>query len=444
MATPNGRFSASDSPGAWILRECVRANPFYVISALLFGWGVLELSRSLDPKVWDVFGVCAVAGLIHVYEICLLAVATIVLMKRREGGRDMHGLLIVAALFLSGGLIALDEMSNLWPGYAPIWITAALLLAFVKLEWYGRLPGFHMPPRYRRMALVVLAAHCVPALLASEPFSLHLTVAQRTGLGWLAGWVSFVGVFVLLALELKRDYARLKDFSLWDLTEAELVRTHVPGVWLLTLTCFLGLVHAYVTDWIFDRPIQAQWTLPTLSLVAAMWLLTRFTFKPRWNALNLVLAVAPAVMTMKAWSVPQAWQAKYEHSTWLGFGIQLSCAASLAYVGLAWATQRRIFLLGLLGSAGAPFWMPVKGFCLRQTRSTVLITTGFLSLFGGMLISLYRERLLKMLAPQAACPPPAPSSPPPPSPPLRSDVSGASGAPGPVMGTKPPDSDVDL
>jgi len=445
MESPNGRLSPCDHPGAWILRECVRANPLYVISALLFGWGVLELSRSLDPKVWDAVGVCAVAGLIHVYEICLLGVATVVLIKRREGGRDMHGLLIVAALFLSGGLIALDEMSNLWPGYAPVWISAALMLAFIKLEWYGRLPGFHMPPRYRRMALAVLAAHCVPALLASEPFSLHLTVAQRATFGWLTGWASLVGVFVLLALELRRDYARLKEFSLWDLTEAELVRTHVPGVWLLMLTCSLGLVHAYVTDWIFDRPIQAHWALPTLSLAAAMWLLTRFTFKPRWTTLNVTLAVAPAVVTMWAWSAPRAWWTEFEHSTWLGLGVQLAFAASLAYIGLAWATRRKVFLLGLIGSAGAPFWMPVKGFCLRQTRSTVLITTGFLSLFGGMLVSLYRERLLKMLAPPAAYPPSsltpaAPTTPPPPSVPPCEDT-GTSGMSGPVIGRQPPDSE---
>jgi len=409
METPTGRISPCDRPGAWLLRECVRANPLYVISASLFGWGVLELSRSLDPRVWDVASVCAVAALIHVYEICLLAVATVVLMKRREGGRDMHGLLIVAALFLSGGMIALDEMINLWPGYAPAWIAGALILAFLKLEWYGRLPGLHVPPRYRRTALAVLAAHCVPALLASEPFASRLSVAQQAGLGWLAGWASLAGVFVLLALELRRDYARLKDFSIWDVTEAQLVRTHVPGVWLLVLTSVLGLVHAYVTDWIFDRPLQAHWALPAFSLAVAMWLLTRFTFRPSWNIFNLALAVAPAAVTIWAWSAPRSWRTDFDDGTWLGLGVQLAWAASLAYLGLAWATRRKVFLLGLIGSAGAPLWLPVKYFVLRQARSTVLITTGFLTLFGGMLLSLYRERLLKLLA----APPEGPASVPP-------------------------------
>jgi hypothetical protein len=399
METPTGRVSPYDHPGAWLLRECVRANPLYVISACLFGWGVLELSRTLDPAVWDVAPVCAVAALIHVYELCLLAVATVVLMKRREGGRDMHGLLIVAALFLSGGLIALDEMINLWPGYAPAWIAGALVLAFVKLEWYGRLPGFHMPPHYRRTALAVLAAHCVPALLASEPFASQLSVAQRAGLGWLAGWASLVAVFMLLALELRRDYARLKDFNLWDLTEAQVIRTHVPGVWLLVLTSVLGLLHAYVTDWIFDRPMQAHWALPALSLAAAMWLLTRFTFRPYWNFFNLALAVAPAAAAMWAWSATRSWRTEFDNSGWLTLGVQLTMAASLAYLGLAWATRRKVFLLGLLGTAGGPVWLPVKAFLLKQTRSTVLISTGFLTLFGGMLLSLYRERLLKWLAP---------------------------------------------
>lgn len=405
MESPNGRISPCDHPGAWLLRECVRANPLYVLSASLFGWGVLELSRNLDPQVWDVPRVCAVAGLIHAYEFCLLIVATVVLVKRREGGRDMHGLLIVAALFLSGGMIAMDEVINLSPGYAPAWIAGALVLALIKLEWYGRLPGLYMPPRYRRVALAVLAAHCIPGLLSSKPFASHLSVVQQSGLGWLAGWASLIGVFVLLTHELRRDYARLKDFSIWKVTEAELVRTHVPGVWLLVLTALLGLVHAYVTDWIFDRPMQPHWALPALSLAAAMWLLTRFTFHPYWNLFNILLSAAPAVMTLWAWNAPRAWQTEFNESAWLGLGAQLACAASLAYLGLTWATRRKVFLLGLIGSAGGPAWL---GFFLRQARSTLLISTGFLTLFGGMLLSLYRERLLKWLTPPA-CPASVPS-----------------------------------
>src|SRR5436190_24017620 len=84
--------------GRWVLRECVRANPFYVISAALLSYGVLQLNTEIDPRVGKAGGIVAGLVLLHVYEIAILIAATVVLRRRTRGGRDMHGLMLVAGL----------------------------------------------------------------------------------------------------------------------------------------------------------------------------------------------------------------------------------------------------------------------------------------------------------------------------------------------------------
>jgi len=124
----------------WLLRECIRANPLYVISAAVLSYGVLKLSEEIDPQIGKTGGITLVLLLLNIYELALLLAATVVLKHRQgEGGRDLHGLTLAAALFLGGSLLALDDLIAICPWLGWLLIPAAMLLAASKLAWYARL-----------------------------------------------------------------------------------------------------------------------------------------------------------------------------------------------------------------------------------------------------------------------------------------------------------------
>ena len=45
--TSHGDYIATNGLLKWILRECVRANPLYVISAMLLMYGLVQLNTAL-------------------------------------------------------------------------------------------------------------------------------------------------------------------------------------------------------------------------------------------------------------------------------------------------------------------------------------------------------------------------------------------------------------
>ena len=133
---PNSISNSNDDAASFIrflLREAVRANPLYVISAACIAYAVLQLNAELDPETGKLTGIATILGLLQAYEWAVLGAFTLVMRRRGAGGRDMHGLAIVAALFLGGSFIALDELIVL-RFYAGCWLAAAgLVLAGLKL-----------------------------------------------------------------------------------------------------------------------------------------------------------------------------------------------------------------------------------------------------------------------------------------------------------------------
>jgi hypothetical protein len=376
----------------WLLRECVRANPFYVISAALVSYGILEVVTKIDPQVGKAGGVLLAAGVVHLYELCLLAVAGIVLWQRRECeavGRDTHGLLMTAALFLSAGFLALDEVMDLYPGWAPYWIGAALALAVVKLTCYGRMPGLYMPARYRWLAVLLLAGHSVSALLGRPAIDGELSRESARALGWLAAWLPWMPVFCLLAWELKRTRGPRPD----------ILQTRWTGFWLLGLTGTVGVVHGFAADWVFDRGMDPTWVLPAIVWLAAMLLITRFHFVPHWDRWHFVLAAIPFALVQWLWSERNPLRSNDETALWIALAVQTGLAASLAYASLAWATGHKAFLLGLAWPVGAPAWAALNPYrsAIPHFRGLLVTALGFLTLLGGMVLSLLRERALNAL-----------------------------------------------
>ena len=140
MYTPTvdaGREVSPDGIVRWLLREAVRANPLYVISAALLAYALQQLMIEIDPQIGKLGGVIASQMMLHAYEFAVLLVATVVLKQRTRAGLDMHGLLIVGALYMGVTFIALDELVAIRPHMGMI--VASIGLAAVAVN----LPGMH-------------------------------------------------------------------------------------------------------------------------------------------------------------------------------------------------------------------------------------------------------------------------------------------------------------
>src|ERR1051326_5258912 len=189
----------------WVLRECVRANPLYVISAAFLSYGVTQLNAEIDPQVGKAGGIIAGLVLMHAYELAVLCVAIVVLKRRSGGGRDLHGMMLVAGLFMAGSFIVLDELVALWPWLGCVLIPATLLLAVIKISVYRRLPGISLPLSYSAVALLILAAHSVSALMGAQSIKNALGLNIIQGLGWIAGWSSLFSILWLAWYEGRRQ-----------------------------------------------------------------------------------------------------------------------------------------------------------------------------------------------------------------------------------------------
>lgn len=387
----------------WLLRECVRANPLYVISAALLSYGVLKLTTEIDPQVGKARGILLGLGLLHAYELCLLAVATIVLHHRANQiknasdgiGRDCHGLTIVAGVFLAGSFLALDEPVAHWPAWGPFAVFAALLLALGKLEWYARLPGVKLPPFYRYLALVLIAGPAMGPLLGSPGVRLAIGAPAAQGAAWLLGWMVLIPLFVLAATEARKAPGPKPRI------EPDPLSTRVCGAWLIGICVIAGLVHLVARDWVFDRPYDPARFLPSAAMLLAVALVFAWRTKQTSNDCFWMACCAPAGVLQWLWFARSPWSGADTLEALVSPAAQMAAACAVFYLGLSWATHARRFLWGLAGSVTAPgatgLWH-VRDL-IPHFRALCFSGLGFLTLLGAMLVSIYREYLLRILEP---------------------------------------------
>lgn len=376
--------------GRWLLHECVRANPFYVISAALMAYGIHELNTAADPQIGKLGGIAISLGLLATYELALAAAATVILRKRTNGGRDLHGLMIVAGLFLSGSLLALDELTAARPAEGPWLLAGALVLAWLKIEWYGRLPGLRLPPAARYVTLLLIVAHASAPLLGAFQVQGDLSPAVAQGLSWLAGWMALCALFAVL-----------EPPELTFSPETDVLQTPVCGGTSVGIAAVVGVAHLMTSDWVFDRPFSYARVLPAAVLMAAVVLARRQRRMAKLTTFDLAAACAPALLLQWVWwHDPQLLQIP---SAGIFFrpALQLALAGLATYVLLAWSTGRRGYYWGTGGILAAPTgsavwllrtWIP-------NFRAFLSAGLAFVTLGAAMVLSLAREHLLRRFAP---------------------------------------------
>jgi hypothetical protein len=380
----------------WVLRECVRANPLYVVSAALLSYGVLQLNVEIDPQIGKEGGVLASLALLHLYEISILVVACIVLKNRSGGGRDLHGLMIVAALFMSGSFLALDEQITLTPRLGIVLVALAIALAGIKLTLYARLPGVLLPFNFRICILTMIAGHAISPLLGEASLTFSYGKSALQGLGWLCGWVSLLPLVWLAWSEHQRP-SRLKTQAPQDPME-----TRWCGVWAIVISLGVNLFHLIASDWVFDRPSDIQTAYPALIVVATLVILMFWQRDKKLGFWTTSLFIGQAVLIQWLWSERAAPSAVWNWEMPFRAAVQCCAAFAIACVALARATGNRDFYLGLLSPVIAPLWAWAYRSRSHVPHFRALLSSamGFACLLIGMALSLYRERLLRWLDPE--------------------------------------------
>ncbi|HEY3320213.1 MAG TPA: hypothetical protein VGP72_07095 [Planctomycetota bacterium] len=380
----------------WVLRECVRANPLYAISAALLAYGVMQINAEINPEIGKFGGIVIGLLLLHIYEVAVLAAATVVLRRRQNGG-DLHGLMIVAALFLAGSFLALDELIAIktWLGF--VLIPAALLLAAAKLEWYSRLPGVLLPARYRYAILAIIGAHSISSLIGSPAINLSIGMVAARELAWMCGWLSLLLILRLIWLETRHPQTG-------RVIADDPLQSRWCGAWALVVTTGISIAHLYASDWVFDREPDNMLLLPACTALLASIILLCFRPFEKFGFWACVLIASPAVAVQWLWQASPPFKAAWSLEAWLSPPMQLWFACLLFYVLLARITRHREFYIGLLGPALAPIlsagWHSRRS--IPHFRALVCTILGFVALALGMLVSLYRQALLRVLDPLAA------------------------------------------
>ena len=382
----------------WVLRECVRANPLYVLSAALLSYGVLQLNVEIDPQIGKEGGVLASLALLHIYELALLAVACIVLKNRSGGGRDLHGLMIVAGLFMSGSFLALDEQLVLTPVLGIGLVVAAIGLAALKLAVYARLPGVLLPLNFRICMLVMIAGHAVSPLLGEARLAFAFGKTALQGIGWMCGWLSLLPLLWLIHAEKLRPSRSTSDAP----SDArDPMETRWCGIWAIVVTLGTNAFHLVASDWVFDRPGNDALAIPALSVVASIVILLQWQRSGKLGFWTTSLFIGQMFVLQWLWAERASASAPWNWEMPFGAAVQTWAACTVCCLGLARATGSRDFYFGLISPLCAPFW--AWAYRSRNTiphfRALLSSTLGFAFLLIGMVVSLYRERLLSWLDP---------------------------------------------
>ncbi len=377
----------------WVLRECVRANPLYVISAAFLAYGVTQLNSEIDPQVGKAGGIIAGLSLMHAYEIAVLGVAIFILRRRSGGGRDLHGMMLVAGLFMGGSFIVLDELVAIWPWLGYVLIPATLALATFKLAVYSRLPGIALPRSYRGVALLILGAHSVSSLLGTQSLKMALGLPILQGLGWMDGWASLLSI-LWLAWRESRVPVQVSPGT-------DILMTRWCGIWFVFLAAVSGLIHLVATDWIFDRTWHIENFYAPATVLLSVFILLRFQRAGLADFWIWSLGLLQAAGLQWLWQEHSREGCIWNAELFFGAANQACFATLAATLLLVRYTGKLEFLYGLAGAVGAPSWAWVSKSrsMIPHFRAFVSSAIGFALLLGGMIVSLYRDRLLRWLDP---------------------------------------------
>ena len=273
--------------GRRLLRHVVRANPAYLLSAVLMIAGVYTIVEPGKQQLGNLPAILATFSTLQVYELLLVGIAVFLVCSRRVYD-DGATVVLLEALFVVGSFMLLDEVtfrhSRLGLGLG----LAACGLAVVRFGVLGRAVGrsvFRSPLGW--FVLVLFAWNGVaPAVLAGANVA-GLDTLHAVHLG---NWWVLTALAAGLAL-----YAHVRAAPLWPRGHV-FVRSPVTRWMMAGFVLVASAVHQYGIGYLLDHGLALCDLLPlaTVVCVGLVGLLAKAGPRAR-VAERLVAALPPAL-----------------------------------------------------------------------------------------------------------------------------------------------------
>lgn len=237
----------------------IRRNPLYLLSAAAMALGARWYLVTPDAAAGDVRLILLTLAVLQLYELAVSGVL-ILLHRRNKSPEDQPSLLLVAALFWTGPMVATVEMTARHGSAGIGFAAAAALIALVELQTVRRTVGLRLS-----LWSQVAASACV-LLLAAAPVRLRVPhgTAGTDELALYACWWLLSGI-MLLTIAALRAPARRERAA----TSPETMRrtVHVELAFLV-MVFTASAAHLWGMNYAFFANARAFYASPVLVALA--------------------------------------------------------------------------------------------------------------------------------------------------------------------------------
>lgn len=302
LPTASRSLSLSKLP-TWLWAPCA----LYAISAgcILFGNSkiVIPLYDQADLANLASFSsqmekfYCLIA--LNIYEIALISVALIILL-RRQVYDDAVALTLLIAIFLIASAVALDTIAPDFPEASFLFGLAGLLAAAGKLFILnrfitGQLPRLLIAALFLLLTVNFLLPSWLAYLTAHDHSFLALALPWRLGL-YLAMLSSIV--LITAAMRIVTDSDEGSDIRI------PFLRTWTMH-WIIALLLLVGsAAHLYALTWAFNVPVTPAELAPMVALCCLIILELLRGHGYRLLALDTMLSLAPLAVAIYCVQLP--------------------------------------------------------------------------------------------------------------------------------------------
>ncbi|MBN1919140.1 MAG: hypothetical protein JW889_14640 [Verrucomicrobia bacterium] len=288
---PHSPRVRAPGPGFFALRG---ASIVYCLSAASIIYGLAQLITPVLATTEHLVRTLPCLGALHVYELALLGVLALIVV-RRNVNEDGPFLVVLVALFLAASGLVLAAIANDKPvvaaalGVVSVTIGAGKLLA---LQRAVKVPI----ERWHVVGLAVLIGWnylMAPATALVRKFDVNADALMRVM--WLGGWLVVLAGSVLLLLQTMETLsgdARRRNVSVPVLRAPAMAWTFV--------LVFLAGVHAqqYALTYIFDVPFRFGDFVPAIALAAVLAVELMRAFGKRSGATEIAVALVPLAVVV--------------------------------------------------------------------------------------------------------------------------------------------------
>lgn len=266
-----------------LLAWFVRRNPLYLISACLTAVGARLFLVHPDDPAGDFGLILVTLGVLQFYEWAVAAIL-VALYRANRAPEDRPSLLLVAAVFWTGPLVATMEMIALRPQLGTALALMACIIAIAELQAVCRVIRLRLSP-----ATHVIASACLVLIATAAP--LLKAPDTRDGLNEIYLYVSW-WLFAAITVASLIPVGRLRRAAALGSSDVGSSQFRSEFTFL-AITILASLVHLVGLNYAFYCHASAFYASPCLIAVAAIGMTILKENAVCFRAILSFLAVTP-------------------------------------------------------------------------------------------------------------------------------------------------------